>query len=326
MAPITFSQTGSGKSPQFINSQRQTIELMNQIASAQRILRDQGLYYGDIDGTMNSLFHKALRDYQALNQLYPTGRLDRQTMLKLGIITKKEAPTVTVTVVPGSRTNQVTLSYIWSKAEICQLQEALRQNGFDPGNIDGVVGPKTKNAIADFQRLRSLNVSGNLDRETEIALGLRGTQEPIVVNGEETLREKPNDVTPNVNININRPPGQQLPALVQPSPYPVVPEPEPYYPSPIVIVPDAGLWGYGDPNMGIGMASVNEDIRQAQIALKNRGFDPGSIDGMLKPQTQDALRAFQAASNLPVTGTFDGQTQAALGITVRGTSNPDFVH
>jgi len=323
MGPIAFSQTGSGKSSQFINSQRQTIELMNQIASAQRILRNEGLYYGDIDGTMNSLFHKALRDYQALNQLYPTGRLDRQTMLKLGIITNKQAPSVTVTVTQQPSANQLTLSYIWSKAEICQIQTALKQNGFDPGNIDGVVGPKTKNAIADFQRQRNLSVSGNLDRETEIALGLRGSQETIIVTGEETLREKPNNVIPNVNVN--RPPSQQLPALSQPGPYPV-PEPEPYYPSPIVIVPDAGLWGYGDPNMGIGMASVNEDIRQAQIALKNRGFDPGAIDGMLKPQTQDALRAFQAASNLPVTGTFDGQTQAALGITVRGTSNPDFVH
>ena len=75
--------------------------------------------------------------------------------------------------------------------------------------------------------------------------------------------------------------------------------------------------------MAIGTASSVEDIRAIQMALKNRGYDPGEINGMVSSQTQEALRNFQAANNLPVTGVLDTRTQAALGVAVRGTTKPD---
>ena len=49
----------------------------------------------------------------------------------------------------------------------------------------------------------------------------------------------------------------------------------------------------------------------------------GEINGMVSSQTQEALRKFQAANNLPVTGVLDTRTQAALGIVIRGTTNPN---
>src|SRR5262249_44905210 len=111
---------------------------------------------------------------------------------------------------------------------------------------------------------------------------------------------------------------QQQPAAL---PYPQ--QQEQYLPVPDEFLPAAVVPGYYYSNLGIGMASVVADIRAAQAALRNRGFDPGPANGMLSAQTQDALRRFQAANNLQVTGTFDERTQSALGVVVRGTSNPD---
>lgn len=54
------------------------------------------------------------------------------------------------------------------------LQEALRARGFDPGPLDGKVGPRTKRATKDFQRANRLLVDGIAGPRTLAALGLTG--------------------------------------------------------------------------------------------------------------------------------------------------------
>jgi anion transporter len=56
-------------------------------------------------------------------------------------------------------------------------------------------------------------------------------------------------------------------------------------------------------------------IRQAQERLTQLGFAPGPLDGRLGPQTDSALRRFQAASGVPVSGRLDRATIEALGVT-----------
>ena len=55
-------------------------------------------------------------------------------------------------------------------------------------------------------------------------------------------------------------------------------------------------------------------IRQAQEALKNKGRDPGPIDGVLGPRTVAALNDYQKAEGLATTGRLDAKTMASLGI------------
>jgi peptidoglycan hydrolase-like protein with peptidoglycan-binding domain len=59
-----------------------------------------------------------------------------------------------------------------------------------------------------------------------------------------------------------------------------------------------------------------EDIRNVKEALKAKGIDPGPINGTMDSKTQQALRQFQQANNLPATGTLDQQTAAKLGVTL----------
>lgn len=53
-------------------------------------------------------------------------------------------------------------------------------------------------------------------------------------------------------------------------------------------------------------------VRQVQGILQENGYDPGPLDGLMGPQTRQALRQFQRDHNLPASGQLDAATQAAL--------------
>jgi hypothetical protein len=60
--------------------------------------------------------------------------------------------------------------------------------------------------------------------------------------------------------------------------------------------------------------SGQQDIREVQEALKKQGHDPGPIDGVMGPQTVQALRAFQSSNGLKQTGMLDAETKQKLNI------------
>lgn len=53
-------------------------------------------------------------------------------------------------------------------------------------------------------------------------------------------------------------------------------------------------------------------VKEAQTQLKAAGYDPGKIDGMIGKQTRTAVKAFQTAKGLKVTGRLDTATRKAL--------------
>lgn len=53
-------------------------------------------------------------------------------------------------------------------------------------------------------------------------------------------------------------------------------------------------------------------VSGAQARLRNLGFDPGPIDGLLGPRTAGALRRFQDDQGMAVTGRLDDATKSAL--------------
>jgi peptidoglycan hydrolase-like protein with peptidoglycan-binding domain len=55
-------------------------------------------------------------------------------------------------------------------ATVKRVQDALIEGGLDPGAVDGRVGPRTTEAIRQFQRRVGLPVSGELDAETLASL------------------------------------------------------------------------------------------------------------------------------------------------------------
>ena len=55
-------------------------------------------------------------------------------------------------------------------------------------------------------------------------------------------------------------------------------------------------------------------VRSAQAALETQGYNPGSIDGQMGPNTRTALIKFQQDKGLTPSGTLDNATLAALGV------------
>jgi peptidoglycan hydrolase-like protein with peptidoglycan-binding domain len=59
-----------------------------------------------------------------------------------------------------------------SQAEIRQVQEVLIEKGFYEGDVDGIFGPRTREALITFQRQEGLEASGRIDTRTVTSLGL----------------------------------------------------------------------------------------------------------------------------------------------------------
>ena len=57
-------------------------------------------------------------------------------------------------------------------SRIRRVQEALKSEGHDPGPVDGVMGPKTKEALREFQKQENLQETGRLDQDTMSKLGV----------------------------------------------------------------------------------------------------------------------------------------------------------
>ena len=70
-----------------------------------------------------------------------------------------------------------------------------------------------------------------------------------------------------------------------------------------------------------GEESNTTTVREAQQALKDQGFNVGSVDGQMGPTTESALRNFQQSKKLPQTGNLDQQTLSALGVNENGASS-----
>jgi peptidoglycan hydrolase-like protein with peptidoglycan-binding domain len=57
-----------------------------------------------------------------------------------------------------------------------------------------------------------------------------------------------------------------------------------------------------------------QHVMAAQQALKDKGHDPGPIDGRMGPHTRAAVSDYQKAEGLKQTGRVDDETRAKLGI------------
>ncbi len=58
-------------------------------------------------------------------------------------------------------------------ADVKSMQVALKDKGFDPGPADGVMGPRTRAALMEYQRKEGLTPTGRWDDETAMKLGMR---------------------------------------------------------------------------------------------------------------------------------------------------------
>jgi peptidoglycan hydrolase-like protein with peptidoglycan-binding domain len=61
-----------------------------------------------------------------------------------------------------------------------------------------------------------------------------------------------------------------------------------------------------------------DEIQQVQQALDQKGFKSGQPDGVLGPETKNAIKEFQQKQGWNATGELDNQTLSALGVSTNG--------
>lgn len=140
------------------------------------------------------------------------------------------------------------------RAQRRQVQERLQQEGYYEGEIDGIYGPMTREALRRYQQSQDLQATGTLDRETSRAMGIDASGEVQRVRG----------VT-----------GEDASSRSQ---------------------------------------RADASIRLAQQALSQAGYETGPADGVMGPNTERAIRDYQRANDLRVTGDLDAQTRRSLGV------------
>jgi len=62
------------------------------------------------------------------------------------------------------------------------------------------------------------------------------------------------------------------------------------------------------------LGQSSETVRQAQQALKDKGYDPGPIDGINGPRTEAAVRKYQDKEHLDADGRLGPKTLDSLGV------------
>jgi Putative peptidoglycan binding domain len=75
-----------------------------------------------------------------------------------------------------------------------------------------------------------------------------------------------------------------------------------------------GAYDYGYPYYNYTASDHSDVILAVQRALAHLGYYHGPVDGVVGPQTEDAIRWFQSVSRLPATGEINSSTLRALRI------------
>ena len=76
-----------------------------------------------------------------------------------------------------------------SAKRVKQVQRALKQAGFDPGSIDGLIGHRTHAALIEFQKAHGLEPDGIVGETTWVALSASMRRGDVVTKQEPVRGE-----------------------------------------------------------------------------------------------------------------------------------------
>lgn len=167
-----------------------------QITEAQTKLKASGMYSGDADGRYNDDFRDAIKKYQEANGLDKTGKLDEETLVKIGIeLTDKQKGIETA---ESSKASART-SFRPTKEQIEEAQTKLKAAGLYNGESDGKYNNDLRTAVRNYQTANGLKRKGSLNRATleKMKIELTESQMEIPVN--------PNDLASEKSDNADKP-------------------------------------------------------------------------------------------------------------------------
>ena len=274
------------------------------VRQIQQALTQKGYSTGSVDGRWNPQTAAAARSFQQAQNMEPTGTLTIPIVFGLGLEQDiifgnsgghgtqgsdrasdqgtKQADNQRIVV---ERADSRGTPLHVSPAGVRQIQQALNQQGWNTGQVDGRWGPATVQAARSYQQAHGLEPTGRLEVGLIAALGLT---DPIFSAGHGTGPQAANVARPQPS-QASGPGGDrqvdnQRIALERAD------------------SPGEPLW-------------MNSDgVRQIQQVLNQRGYAAGHLDGNWNNDTTLAATHFQQAQGLEPTGTLTTNLLASIGM------------
>ena len=143
------------------------------VRQVQRELKNRGFYRGPIDGSNGSQTRMAVQKFQRSENIIESGTLDDATLKSLGV-----EPAVRQSRGEASRSADEseaarTSSEVTSSDMVRAAQRQLKRAGSYQGEVDGVMGQETRDALRQYQQEQHLSATGRLTNETARSLGIQ---------------------------------------------------------------------------------------------------------------------------------------------------------
>ena len=189
------------------------------------------------------------------------------------------------------------------------VQQALKDEGFYYGEVNGELNANLTAAIRRYQILNGLTVTGELNDETLRSLGINSS-------GASRKSNNAASPTPATAPMPSEPPSDESETAtpVPPvQPFGSGPPGQRVFPSTPMGPPGSSAGVLADTPFQSAPPGVQRNvIVSAQIVLSRLGLYREQIDGIYGPAMELSVRAYQAQQRLPVTGRLDLETLSAL--------------
>lgn len=271
----------------------------------------------------------------------PTNRSSRARRRIGGVV----AATLTLTVLPmpshgsivvaQSPTEAVTGLGRGARGEaVRQVQQALVNQGIDvTGGVDGVFGPGTEAAVKQFQKKSGIDASGSVDDATAIALGLKASSDLGLSQG---VRSDDVKSMQQKLIAAGHPPQGGADGIFGPSTKAALEAFQKARGLKVTGTVDVATAGAlaavstgtgkaptakpqpassadNSSMAGLKIGSRGNRVKRVQRIIMGAGFTVvGGADGIYGVLTASAVKSFQNANGLTVTGAVDAATAAVL--------------
>ncbi|MBC7905267.1 MAG: peptidoglycan-binding protein [Rhodospirillaceae bacterium] len=192
-AQTSSGQTASQSSRASASAEQQAVA-PDMVRDIQRTLGAKGYDAGQPDGVYGASTEQALRRFQRDQRLNATGQLDTQTLAALGLTGDAQAGQRAATggaagsrsYTPSTQRQGAMATQSQSRLssdQVRNVQQNLADRGYDAGQPDGLWGPRTQQALRNFERDQDLQADGRPDPQSLAALGVE-TGSPATQTGQ----------------------------------------------------------------------------------------------------------------------------------------------
>ena len=277
----------------------------DEVKAIQDALKAKGYLTGASDGNFGSATASALKGFQRANGLPVTGVADDATRAAL-----LDENSVAMTEATATTTNLYeTLKKGDQGTSVKTLQEKLKALGYLTGAADGKYGAGTETAVKSFQKAAGLTETGTADPETlsavyaakiPVILFKRGAKGDDVSALQQKLKAlgyltgaadgRYGAGTVKAVEAFQKDNGLEATGRVDEDTMAALNAKE---------IPARTSFARGD---------IGDDVKALQERLKGLGYLEGEADGNFGSKTEQAIRKFQQAKSIKVTGKADAET------------------